>query len=145
MRCLRDLLNEACLQRHPNKDTASIKYRQRHISARECACTGWHSPSAIPAAHDLNPKPQTPSTLNPILRGCLQVMRLVKVAGVKVAELSEKLRAALAAHESARVAARVRRKEPQKLTAPASRSVTVLSSADITGARWAAPGLPITL
>ena len=70
-------------------------------------------------------------------------MRLVKVASVKGAELSEKLRAALAAHESARVAARVRRREPQKLAAPSSRSVTVLSSADITGEHRAARGFLI--
>lgn len=41
------------------------------------------------------------------------MMYLVKVAGAKVQELSSRVKAALEAHESARVAARVRRQQPQ--------------------------------
>jgi hypothetical protein len=62
----------------------------------------------------------------------LQIMHLVKAAGVKVAELSEKLKAALEIHEIARVAARVRRRTPQ-LAAAASRNVTLQNTASVAG------------
>ncbi len=62
----------------------------------------------------------------------LQTLHLVKAAGVKVAELGEKLKAALEVHETARVAARVRRRQPPAVNA-ASRNVTLQSSASVAG------------
>ena len=65
----------------------------------------------------------------------MQVLRVVRIASVKVTEITEHLKAALAAHTAARVAARVRRREPMANPASQSlRSVAVLSSADISGA-----------
>ncbi len=66
----------------------------------------------------------------------LQTLHLVKAAGVKVAELGEKLKAALEVHETARVAARVRRRQPPAVNA-ASRNVTLQSSASVAG-EWLA-------
>lgn len=65
----------------------------------------------------------------------MQIMRLIHTAAVKRAELGEALKAALEAHESARVAARVRRKEPSdpKTASAGSRTVAVLPSGDIQG------------
>lgn len=48
-------------------------------------------------------------------------MYLVKVAGAKVGDLSEKVKAALESHETARVAARVRRQQPRAAGSSASR------------------------
>ena len=63
---------------------------------------------------------------------CVQILHLVKAAGVKVAELGEKVKAALEVHETARVAARVRRRQPQA-PAAASRNVAQQGSASVAG------------
>lgn len=58
-------------------------------------------------------------------------MYLVKVAGAKVGELSEKIKAALQVHETARVAARVRRQSHKPAAAATSRFVVIQPAADI--------------
>lgn len=84
-----------------------------------------HSPPPLP----LPPPAPFPPTLS---NQYVQILHLVKAAGVKVAELGEKLKAALEVHETARVAARVRRRQPQA-TPAASRNVTLQGSASVAG------------
>jgi hypothetical protein len=67
-----------------------------------------------------------------------QVHRMVRLAGAQAAQVLIGLRAALQAHDAARVAARVRRhaSESQSQQPPASiagRAITVLASADVAG------------
>ena len=70
---------------------------------------------------------------------CAQVHRMVRLAGTQAAQVLAGLKAALQAHDAARVAARVRRHAPAHAQQPpassiAGRSITVLAGADIAGA-----------
>lgn len=68
---------------------------------------------------------------------CMQVHSMVRLAVAEGAEVIGGLKAALQAHDAARVAARVRRHSPLAPGQPGSglpgRSTTVLPSSDITG------------
>ncbi|KAK9817867.1 hypothetical protein WJX72_003394 [[Myrmecia] bisecta] len=62
-----------------------------------------------------------------------QLLRLLRIASVKVEELSGQLKAALETHETAHVAARVRRSRPTALATPPGRNIAVLASNEAIG------------
>lgn len=66
----------------------------------------------------------------------LQIMYLVKVAQAKISMLGEKVKAALEAHETARVASRVRRQQPQSRAGQGSSSFSASqASKDVVSGR----------